>query len=163
MARNKDKAENVFARPEVPVEKVEEPKEYKVWAYEEEPAPIVEQTNILAAATPVKIIEEEDTTMNAKSDEKRFIFYYGFYSVNHAIRKGEYMEPLHTKTGETRKCPCNSIAIELDNVYDLVMNGYIVKNLDKSLFRGRSITKKNINDYITYITNMINNGFLKEQ
>lgn len=88
-------------------------------------------------------------------------FYYGYYSVNHATKKGEYMEPLHSITGETRKCPCYSIAIKLDNVILLCENGYTLKNLDTSLFKGKSITKRNINDYVTYINNMITNGFLK--
>lgn len=167
MARNKDKAvENVFARPEVPVETTEEvvvkeekePKEYNVWVLEDTPAPEVEQVTVEVSIKVNTKKEEEVKDMN-----EPIIFYYGFYSVNHPTRKGMLMEPLHSITGETRKCPCNSIAIKLENVVALCENGYILKNLDRSLFRGRSISKKNIKAYVEYITNMINNGFLQEQ
>lgn len=113
--------------------------------------------------TTSKKLEEVHRTMSEKHGKQEVIFYYGFYSVNHPIRKGELMEPLHSITGETRKCPCNSIAIKLENVVALCENGYILKNLDRSLFRGRSISKRNISDYVEYITNMIENGFLSNK
>lgn len=128
--------------------------------------PEVEKTEVVEQSKDNKdnILQEEGTnTMKPNIDYgPRFIFYYGFYSVNHSVRKGQYMEPLHTKTGETRTCPCPKIAISLENAYDLIQNGYILKNSDPKLFQGRSITKRNVDKYITYITNMIENGFLSQ-
>lgn len=153
MAKNKDKKElapvettetNLFARPgeEAVVETVE---------------PVVKQTESTKSEEVRKVMKTEVT----KTSDRAVPFYYGYYSVNHPTRKGELMEPLHSITGETRKCPCYSIAIKLENAILLVENGYILKNLDTKLFKGKSISKRNLDDYVTYITNMINNGFLK--
>lgn len=155
---------NPFARPVVEkpapvIEKVS--RSTNEYSYSRMPSVTRSTRTVNKQPSVVRVYPKEKTEVINMEKKREVIFYYGFYSVMHPFRKGEVMEPLHSITGETRKCPCNSIAIKLDNVILLAENGYRLRNLDDSLFRGRTITKKNIEQYVTYITNMINNGFLR--
>lgn len=98
---------------------------------------------------------------NQQIDAKDIPFYYGFYSVTHVTKKGELMDILKDK-GETRKCPCPSIAVSLKDVVAMVELGYKFKNKDEYVFR-ETIYKRNIKKYVTKVKNMIENGFLIEQ
>lgn len=88
-------------------------------------------------------------------------FYYGYYSVDNFDKRGQLMDILKD-TGETRKCPCMSIAVSLKHVEAMVELGYRFKNKDESVFKD-DITKRNIKKYINKVRNLINYGFLVEK
>lgn len=117
--------------------------------------------------TEEHITHEEDIAMNKVEQRKPEIpegeipFYYGFYSVDHMSKKGQLMDILKDR-GETRKCPCLSIAVSLKDVAAMVELGYRFKNKDADVFR-ETITKHSIKKYINKVRNLINNGFLIEK
>lgn len=107
-------------------------------------------------------LKEEKSMKEVKSATSTGeIFYYGMYSVDHPTKKGQYMEVLKDK-GERRKCPCNSIAISIDDVKKMVALGYRFNNLDKSVF-SEPITKFSFDRYYRKVSNLIKNGFLVEK
>lgn len=107
-------------------------------------------------------LKEEKSMKEVKSSKSTDeIFYYGMYSVDHPTKKGQYMEVLKDK-GERRKCPCNSIAISIDDVKKMVALGYRFNNLDKSVF-SEPITKYSFDRYYRKVSNLIKNGFLVEK
>ena len=103
---------------------------------------------------------KEEIYMNNKRE--LIPFYYGFYSVNHPYKKGELMDVLK-EHGETRKCPCRSIAISLENIKKMCDLGYIFVNLDPDVNQGKTIHKRNFPKYLKLVSNLLKNGFIKEQ
>ena len=70
------------------------------------------------------------------------------------------MDILYAK-GERRKCPCDQIAVSIEDVKAMCDDGYVFVNLDKNVNQGRTITKRNFPKYLTLVTNLIANGFLE--
>ena len=177
-------AENLFARPEVTEEEKVEVVEHTVVTTEK---PVVEEDKpALLEIDPATIVIDPDETpcglqemvmagqrihsicnklkeeiyMNGKKE--LIPFYYGFYSVNHPSKKGQLMEVLK-EHGETRKCPCKQIAISLENIKKMCDLGYIFVNLDPNVNQGRTIHKRNFPKYLKLVSNLLKNGFIKEQ
>lgn len=94
------------------------------------------------------------------STEQEIPFYIGFYSVDNYGKRGQLMDVLKDK-GETRKCPCRSIALNLKDIKEMTKTGYTFVNADDFVFN-KVINKKNVDFYIKRVSNMIKNGFIHE-
>lgn len=117
------------------------------------------QSRVLAGQR-VHSVAIKEKEMKERMENNKVSKYWGYYSVNHPFKKGQYMDILYAK-GERRKCPCDQIAISIEDVKAMCDDGYIFVNLDKNVNQGRTITKRNFPKYLTLVTNLINNGFLE--
>lgn len=117
------------------------------------------QSRVLAGQR-VHSVAIKEKEMKERMENSKVSKYWGYYSVNHPFKKGEYMDILYAK-GERRKCPCDQIAVSIEDVKSMCDDGYVFVNLDKNVNQGRTITKRNFPKYLTLVTNLIANGFLE--